>query len=191
MRELRVLAFDPGIVNAGLAVIDIMDGSPVILHAENFDLYASVSQYPTLEYYQGDVIARCHATRDKVSALLREFSPDYFAYEAQFVGGTGNVSSYTRTIRSIEYAIDAVVQHRKTLPIVDVGASEVKKFMGVKGGDDDKNNMLYALQNEVALGRLSYGCITPMTELSQHAIDSICIGLFSFNIYLGRYAYAT
>ena len=189
MRELRLLALDPGIGNAGFSVIEVMDGKPFIMHSENVDLHNALQYYRPIEHFQGDVIARCHALRDRAAQLLEMYQPDYVAYEDQFVGGTGNVSSYTKTIRSIEYVIDAAIRHRLSLPIINVGASEVKKYMGVKGYD--KGLMTDALRNAIHEGRVSYGCLTPLHLLTEHAVDSICIGLFSIDIYLGRYAYAT
>lgn len=172
---MRIMSIDPGTNCTGVSIIDYINEAPFVLMSETIKADKLAKKYKYVADVHGSRYARILATADRISLLLEQYNPDGIISESPYMGRFAqSFAALTELLSAIR---DRVFEYDPALALNIIDPSTVKKFMGVKGTDGDKNNMLVALHKK----QLLYSEYIVFDSLDEHAIDSICIGLFYIN----------
>jgi len=173
--KFRVISIDPGSNNTGFSVIDFdpSTGWKDIIFSETINQKDSTANQKALIEIYGERPIRIKQVTKFLGELIDTYEPDVVVSEAPFMG---RFPAAFRALAELVFAFKALVIERYSpLEFVDVDPPSVKKAMGVNGKSSDKDDMTNAL---ISRDDLSYAEDINVTALDEHAVDSICVGLW-------------
>lgn len=174
---IRVLSFDPGIVEAGWSVNDYCRKTGVM----QVTRYGELTPNKTvgLAAMRGQVaifgkrVITLANLEDMVNALMQEFVPDYVVSEDAFLQW-GRTTAYAALLQWLT-TVEKLLYRTYQKPLTKLAPKMIKRCATGSGGGDKVtvqdaifNNKLISFKQKKALG-----------ELSSHEADSIAVG-FTF-----------
>ena len=169
---IRILSIDPGTNHTGVSILDVSKDGIEVIFAETINAVKLARQHESITWVYGSRFARIRVTGDRISHLLDEYEPNMVITELPYMGrfaqSFGALTELVAEFKSRVYCYDP------SMPLDGIDPSSVKKHMGVKGTSNDKDEMTVALEKRC----LSYSKYINPSNLDEHAIDSICVGLW-------------
>lgn len=171
---VRIVSIDPGSNRAGFSVLDfdLVTGVTTVQLSHTVKGEVLLRERPRLAEIYGEREARNMCYGDYLHDLLQVYEPFAVASEAPYQGKF--VATYRALTEQLTCFRAAVYRYCRSTSFVLVEPSPVKVFMGVKGTSGDKDLMRDALLRRTDVV-FAEGVVA--TELDEHSIDSICVGL--------------
>ncbi len=172
---MKIIAFDPGISNIGVAVIDYSKELLLIesIDTENLnpDTLNKKSAYRSMSELHGDRFAKIQSLTAQALEILIENKPDVICCEAPFYN-IKRPAAYSALVEII-YALKLTTSSYKlTLPFFMIEPLLIKKiFVGTARADKDVMREAIVAK-ELPLSK-------PISEMTEHEIDAVAVG-FSF-----------
>jgi Holliday junction resolvasome RuvABC endonuclease subunit len=171
----RILAIDPGKDNTGISIIDVdKENNPHITTVETLITDQLIKKYSYLKELHGERFVKHLSLLYELNKYLVEYEPHIVVSEDAYYNPM-QFSAYASLKELIALFRKITFDHNPNIPFITIAASSVKKSMGVNGKDGDKELMRAALLKS----KVSYETFINVETLSEHAIDSIAIGLWT------------
>lgn len=180
-RNHRIVATDPGTSTLGVAVLSITDSGLMVEHATTLVLGKLARNYPLIVEKHSERIAKLYATTDAVLKLLLAWQPTYVASEGPYMGSFP--TAYAALVESVDAIRRAVIRYDPYLDFSVTDPASVKKAIGVSGKSGDKELVRAAVSKHATL---TLHPEVNLSELDEHAIDAIAVGLHFYLTHLKR-----
>jgi Holliday junction resolvasome RuvABC endonuclease subunit len=167
-----IAASDPGTHNLGLGVLHV---DMLTYRIRSFEAYTIVATKlmhddDMLVDTHGHTFARTEAHKKELIRRLQLVRPSAFACEDAYFN-RGRPGAYGPLLMSINAIRQAVLEYNRFMPFKLIEASVVKNAVGAKGG----SNKVSVLEAISKLDEFKVPTSTPLSGLSEHAIDGLAI----------------
>lgn len=181
---MRILSVDPGSTNMGFSVIErTEEGTLRVPFCETFRADREIRRHLDIVEFWGELDARIEAAKEHLVKLIRLYEVDAVAYEDSYaVPNRNSIHSYKVAIKLQDRCLAAVMREFPLMEFWLVTPSMAKKLIGAKGNSGDKT----AIPRALVAHRLLYGQHLNPETFSEHAWDSIGIGVAFFKHYTER-----
>lgn len=177
--SIRIMGIDPGTKNLGLSlgVCDFNSPKYLVVHGETFDIeYLTYKTNGYLTEFHSRNIAMYTSVYNLITQMVNDMQPDLVICEAPYMDKRFPLSYMLLSLCS-QAVQQAVKDYSIFIPFEFIDPASAKKGVGAKGNNGDKELMRNAvLSNPYIAGQFD------LTQLDEHAIDSIAIG---YNGFLG------
>lgn len=165
------LSIDPGSNSLGLTInaVDFATREKRIIHSTtvHIDKLANLYYGDSLVLTHGLRYAKMQVCKDAVFKMAASWEVQAVVSESPYMGRFPQ--AFSALVECIQAMHQAITAYNPLLPFNMVDPASVKKAMGVKGNNGDKNAM-----------RTAVAKILPadfnIDDYDEHAIDSMCVG---------------
>lgn len=172
----RFMAVDPGSNKAGVSIFDIDFKQRKIISIQTWtvDMEKLKNDTPLLPEIHPQKMIKLYRLRNEFSRILKEFKPDFVAYEGPFIN-TRNPNAFGPLIQVLTMIFDAVVTENPGVHFHIMQPQSVKKSLGV-AGKKGKEVILEAIMKVEELTDGLKNGETEIESLDDNALDSVAVG---------------
>lgn len=178
---LKVAAIDPGTDTMGISLLtlDLVSGQRGCVFAHTLNAAAWIDPLSFTHQFQGARYARLERHSIALREFFTEHTPHIIVSEAPFLGRFPQ--SYAALLECMSVIRGTVADYDPTMPLEVVDPPSAKKAVGVNPKGAQKDDIRRAvLKLPIAWKKGIDPCL-----LSEHAIDSIAVGWWRINKFLG------
>ena len=176
---VKLIAIDPGSRHCGISFFTIDFINKKIIRIESKTIHPDTLVNDT-GLSQGDVpdyVIRHYKLRNAILRELKEFQPDYIAYEGPFFNSL-QPSAFGSLMATMTIIRDCVYEYRIGLPFTVMQPSVVKMAVSV-AGKKGKEIVVEALKK---IDEIMNVLVTDIDSLDDNGVDSIAVG-YAFVLY--------
>ena len=176
-KAIRFIGIDPGSHHLGFSVLEknLEDNTIALIYSHTIKGSTIEKEYAHIKEYAGARFAKVYGYKMTLMEYFENFEPDHVICESSYMGNFA--AAYGALMEMIMTVMMAAVEYRSNLSVTTIDPASVKKYIGAKGNNGDKDVMRQCVKN---LEILFYQPVS-IDELDEHSIDSIAIGYWGIS----------
>lgn len=177
---MKIIGIDPGTVNCGMAVIEVINNEYHLVDAFTYSPNKAHPAIPLLHHCHSKRFARCQLITERLWDMMALHSPALVACESSYYSRFEGVNSF-KSLTEIRSMLELTVYNQNpNVRYLEVAPSTAKKAVGVSKQSGDKD-----LTKEGLLRMKPFTTIAPhigeIDDLGPDAIDAVAIGIAALN----------
>ncbi len=174
---IRFIGIDPGSNNLGFSVLekDLENNKIALIYSHTIKGSVIEKEYSYISECMGARFAKVYGYKLTLMEYFENFKPDHVVCESSYMGNFA--AAYGALMEMIMTIKMAAIDYKKDLSVTTIDPASVKKYVGAKGNNGDKELMRKCVKQ---LDILFYQPVS-IDDLDEHSIDSIAIGYWGIN----------
>ena len=174
----RILSIDPGTDTLGVGVLDcdLKEGQVQVQHGGTLVSSRGLHFFDHIEESFGTRQAKLHSHAQRLHWLLHHYQPQAVICESPYMGRFAQ--AFRALVECLTMIQSCVHQYNPSLAIETVDPPSAKKAVGASGRGGDKNPIRRAIAQ---LQWLEFHPSLDLSQLDEHAIDALAVGIYKCN----------